>query len=262
MIVSHNRVESLRQVLTAVAGLLADEIIVADNGSTDASPEVAIGWGGNVSLLALRENLGVAARNRAVRRARGDLILMLDDDSYPLPGALEVLVQAFRRDPLLGIAGGRVVDVDPAGTVIGDGTAPGSFDWFLRPRDRGGRPATAIPPASSRNAAASFVAGHSSRSVDASSRTSSMARNSTSPHGWSPRDGASAYFPQAAFAHRRPRRSGRSSPAVSRMLRYRIRNQIWYFWLRFPLGVAVRRIPAYLASISSNASTADSSERG
>jgi GT2 family glycosyltransferase len=52
------------------------------------------------------------------------------------------------------------------------------------------------------------------------------------------------YLPTARFEHLRDQ-----SGPVARLLfrRYRIRNQIWYFWLHFPTRLAIRRIPAYLA---------------
>ena len=30
------------------------------------------------------------------------------------------------------------------------------------------------------------------------------------------------------------------------MAKYRVRNQVWYFWMHFPPLLAARRIPAYL----------------
>lgn len=222
-------------------------MIVADNASIDGARELADGWGGNVRLLGFDENIGVAARNRAVEAAHGELILMLDDDSYPQAGAAERLVQAICGDPTLGVAGGRVIDVDLDGTQLDDGTAPGSFDWFFTPRDG--------PPRASTGVEACFFAQCAcvvrrraflevggcfepyffyGEELDLTARLVAA--------GWKV-----AYFPNAAFEHRRGRPGGRTSPAIKRMLRYRIRNQIWYFWLRFPLPMALRRIPAYLA---------------
>ena len=50
------------------------------------------------------------------------------------------------------------------------------------------------------------------------------------------------YLPAAAFDHMKEP-GGRAS--FERVLRRRIRNQIWYFCLRFPLAVAGRRVVAY-----------------
>jgi GT2 family glycosyltransferase len=51
------------------------------------------------------------------------------------------------------------------------------------------------------------------------------------------------YVPAAVVDHLKEQ-SGRTSGRLMR--RYRVRNQIWYFSLRFPLSMAIRRIPAYL----------------
>jgi GT2 family glycosyltransferase len=52
------------------------------------------------------------------------------------------------------------------------------------------------------------------------------------------------YLPAAEFDHMKAVGGLRGA---GRTLRLRIRNQIWYFWLRFPLPLALIRIPAYLA---------------
>ena len=52
------------------------------------------------------------------------------------------------------------------------------------------------------------------------------------------------YLPGATFDHMKAPGGMRE---IAGTLRYRIRNQIWYFWLRFPIAVAILRIPAYLA---------------
>ena len=247
MIVSHNRVDTLRGVVARVADLPVDEVIVVDNGSTDGAPELISSWGGKVSLLPLGENIGAAALNRAVKLAQSDLIMILDDDSYPLQGALEELVEAHGRNPRLGVAGGRVIEVDARGAMTADGTAPGSFDWFFRPSPdhdgaRDGFPASFFGQCGClvRREAFLGVGGcfepyfFYGEELDLTARLVAA--------GWEVR-----YFPDAAFAHQRSRSVRGRDPAVRRMLRYRIRNQVWYFWLHFPLDLAVRRIPAYLA---------------
>ena len=118
VIVTWNRREALRTVLDRLAELPVDEVLVVDNGSEDDTAELVRARGGNVRLLEQGSNLGIAGRNRAAREARGDLLLMLDDDAYPLPGAIEVLAERFERDPRLGVAGGFVRDVDTGGGVV------------------------------------------------------------------------------------------------------------------------------------------------
>ena len=247
IVLSHNRRESVQLVLERLAELPLEEVIVVDNGSTDGVGELVAHWGGNVSLLEIGRNIGVAARNLAARQARSELLLMLDDDSYPLTGALEALVPAFGRDPRLGVAGGRIVDVDLSGALRDDGAAPGSFDWFLRPPCNGVVPNDGVPAfffaqcgCVVRRRAFLEVGGCFEPYFFYGEELDLTARMVAA--GW-----RVAYFPGATFAHRRGQQGEQSDAAIRRMLRYRIRNQIWYFWLRFPLSVAARRIPAYLA---------------
>ena len=52
------------------------------------------------------------------------------------------------------------------------------------------------------------------------------------------------YFPSAPFEHMKAE-SERLAPDMN--LYYRIRNHLWFIWLRFPAPVAVRRTAGYLA---------------
>ena len=51
------------------------------------------------------------------------------------------------------------------------------------------------------------------------------------------------YFPDAPFHHMR---ASEGKLDLSIVLRYRVRNQIWYFYRHFPWYLAIVRIPAYL----------------
>jgi GT2 family glycosyltransferase len=243
---SHNRRDSLRVVLEQLRRFPCAEVLVADNASSDGTRELVQAWGGNVRLIELDRNLGIAARNVAAREARSDLILMLDDDSYPQEGAVAALRSAFARLPRLGVAGGRVVDVDARGQRFREGREVGSFDWFFRPAGGSDHPPDGFPASffpegccMVRRQAFLEVGGWFEPFFFAEVELELTARMIDA--GWDVR-----YFPQAAFDHRRDP-AGRTSPALKRMLRFRVRNQLWYFWLRFPPGLALRRAPLYLA---------------
>jgi glycosyltransferase involved in cell wall biosynthesis len=82
-----------------------DEVIVVDNGSTDASASVARAAGARVEHCA---EPGIpAASAHGYDRATGDLLLRLDADCVPDPGWVDAVVQAFARRPEVGgVTGG------------------------------------------------------------------------------------------------------------------------------------------------------------
>jgi GT2 family glycosyltransferase len=100
VILSYNRFDALEKTLTNLSsdpGATDAQIIVVDNASTDGTvtrlPERFPG----VHLVALGENIGVAAFNRGVAIATGDLALILDDDAWPHEDAL-ASARALMRD--------------------------------------------------------------------------------------------------------------------------------------------------------------------
>lgn len=73
-----------------------DEIIIADDCSTDSSREEALKAGAHVVCLA--ENSGpAAARNLGVASAKNEILLFLDSDTLLEPGALDVVRRCFKE---------------------------------------------------------------------------------------------------------------------------------------------------------------------
>jgi glycosyltransferase involved in cell wall biosynthesis len=98
----------------AIDGLLsqslpADEILVIDDGSRDATAAIAARYPA-VTLVRHAQNSGLgAARNTGFRNARNELVAALDADCVPDPGWLAGLVRHF-ADPKLAGVGGRLIE--------------------------------------------------------------------------------------------------------------------------------------------------------
>jgi GT2 family glycosyltransferase len=244
VIITRDRNEALAVVLDRLAAEPVDEVVVVDNASTDGTAEAVRARGGAVRLVEAGANLGLGGRNLGAREATGDLLLMLDDDAYPCPGAVDVLRDAFAADPRLGVAGGFVRDVDSGGNVVLS-TELGTFDWWLRAGRDGdggeaGLQAFSFPEGACmiRRDAYLEAGGFTDAFFLASSEVDLAAR--LLALGWDVR-----YLPRAAFDHMKAPGGGRDEAEGA--LYHRIRNHVWYLWLRFPRGLAARRTAGYLA---------------
>ncbi len=89
------------------------EVIVVDNASGDGTAELVAASFPSVRLIRNATNLGFAAGNNlGFRAARGDILLVLNPDVRLRPDALRGLVTAFAQDPLLGVAGCKLLFPD------------------------------------------------------------------------------------------------------------------------------------------------------
>ena len=80
------------------------EIIVVDNASTDGTCAAIESDYPEVRLLRMSENGGIAAYNVGFKTARGEYIVILDDDSFPHRDSLKRMVRKFENDASLGVA--------------------------------------------------------------------------------------------------------------------------------------------------------------
>ena len=101
------------------------EVIVADDASTDESPDIIRSFGSRI-VPVLRERNGghAAAFNSGFAASRGEIVFFLDSDDFLHPGAVERVLSAwkpgiskvqFRLDLVDGV--GRKIDVYPAPEV-------------------------------------------------------------------------------------------------------------------------------------------------
>ncbi len=85
MITTSNRLEELQRTLQMLGKLdpAPDEVLVTADGCTDGTAEFLSAMP-NVKFVVNQPARGsVASRDRMIREARGELVLALDDDSYP-----------------------------------------------------------------------------------------------------------------------------------------------------------------------------------
>ena len=84
-----------------------------DNGSQDQTRAVILKTRPEVQLVCNAENRGVApARNQGIRMARGDYVLILDDDTVVQPGALDCLIRYMDDQPEVGLCGPKLTGAD------------------------------------------------------------------------------------------------------------------------------------------------------
>jgi glycosyltransferase involved in cell wall biosynthesis len=131
ILATRDRRELLRRCLEALGRQTLDpsqfEVIVADDGSSDGSAEMAEALRVPYPLRVLKPGqLGHAAtQNKALEAAAGPIGVLLDDDILPDPQLLEAHVAAHRRDPrIVGIGSLTQQPVD-------------ADDWYARAYARG-----------------------------------------------------------------------------------------------------------------------------
>lgn len=113
MITTHNRVVDLGITLSKIENLYppADEVLITADGCTDETIQLLEDQKNrssskNLTIISNSVSLGsVASRDLMMRLATGDLVLSLDDDSYPEQAdSLSNLTVLFEKNPKLAIA--------------------------------------------------------------------------------------------------------------------------------------------------------------
>lgn len=111
VIVAHSVRHELERCLESIErhAAMPVETILVDNASTDGTQAWVRERHPEVALVELPRNIGVAARDHGLRRARGRFTMFLDSDAALTEGALPAMVAALDREPSWGLLGPRLV---------------------------------------------------------------------------------------------------------------------------------------------------------
>lgn len=125
------------------------EVIVSDDASADSSRDLLATAYPEVLVVRSPVNRGFSkTANAGIRAARGELILLLNNDTELDPRCIEQLVRAMQADERLGICAPKMVYYDdpslinsaghacrPDGVVVDIGRGLPDGEWFQRPRE-------------------------------------------------------------------------------------------------------------------------------
>jgi GT2 family glycosyltransferase len=108
VVCSYNGASTIRDTMEGLKHLayLNFEVIVVNDGSTDATPDIAAEY--DVKLIST-ENRGLsAARNTGWQEASGEIIAYIDDDAYPDPHWLHYIVHTYQTTDFVGVGGPNI----------------------------------------------------------------------------------------------------------------------------------------------------------
>jgi GT2 family glycosyltransferase len=126
----HNRAPLTKRCLDAVLATAEGcEVVVVDDGSTDSTESLLAGYGEAIEIVRLAPNRGYAeACNEGARRAGGNLLVFLNNDTEPQPGWLGALTRHAAEWPGAAVVGAKLLyptgAVQHAGVVIGQDGYP------------------------------------------------------------------------------------------------------------------------------------------
>jgi glycosyltransferase involved in cell wall biosynthesis len=130
LIPTYNRADLLPHCLQSLRSVSVDcEILVVDNASTDATPQVlsdASDADSRIVVVRNETNIGpVPNYNRAMQLARGKYLCLFGDDDASMPGNFEPKLRLLEEHPEIGFVWGGFYRMDSQGHIEGHVTWPG-----------------------------------------------------------------------------------------------------------------------------------------
>jgi len=119
IVTAYNQAQYIGPALDSVLGQTRtpDEVVVVDDGSTDATPEVITPYRDRIVYIR-QPNQGVAeSRNTGIRAARGEFLAFLDGDDLWEPEKLDVQVSAAKQYPESGLIAVNGIQFSEAKTM-------------------------------------------------------------------------------------------------------------------------------------------------
>jgi GT2 family glycosyltransferase len=115
-----------RQCLDALLGdppACSFEVIVVDDASPDDTASTLSAYEGRITIVRRKENGGFArACNDGAAEASGEYVVFLNNDTIPVAGWLDALVEAVAGEPGIGVVGSKLLfpndTVQHAGVVV------------------------------------------------------------------------------------------------------------------------------------------------
>lgn len=100
------------------------EVIVVNDGSTDASAEILRGFGDRIRVIDQPNRGAAAARNAGAAAAYGEYLAFLDADDAWLPHKLAATVPILDRNPVVVLVFSDAIPVDANGAPVGESYVP------------------------------------------------------------------------------------------------------------------------------------------
>lgn len=125
IILTCNRKDSVSALLSDIKRQVRqpDEIIVVDNNSSDGTSAYLAMSFPEVQAVKLEKNMGAAGRNEGIKRARGEIIVTLDDDVFfGDTGGIKKIVEIFKKNKDIVALNFKILDHETRDLL--------SFNWF------------------------------------------------------------------------------------------------------------------------------------